>query len=256
MPSSYCIRRTLISLAYSIHYRKSLAEGTASSKAPGGEEVSVTCPPPFSPDCGLWMVWFCLKEILFCSQTKRVQTKRIYPKSKKAALQVAMACHTHTKKGYFWPFRFYLLTSFQLTMLGESVRTGVNGRLTEPQNSHCDPFPPPSAKAYSHYLFLSVQFSTQSKSHDSFDFHMTAFWEVEGGNSDRLEQRKWPIMEDELSTVPKREKRKSNEIVACFPKRVPQPPPPSPPTQQIHWSTSWGIWKLPQRQADLDFDRS
>lgn len=62
---------------------KSLAEGRASSEAQGGEKVSVACPPPFSSDCGLWLVLFCLKEIFLCSQAENIHTKRIDRKSER-----------------------------------------------------------------------------------------------------------------------------------------------------------------------------
>lgn len=52
-------------------------------------------------------------------------------------------------------------------------------------------------------------------------------------------------------------KRKVKWNCSLFTKSAPWPLPPSPPPpQQIHWSASWRMQKLPQRQADLDFHRS
>lgn len=76
-------------------------------------------------------------------------------------------------------FAIWILLFDQLSVnhVGTEGKNWINGMLMEPQTIIVTP--PPYPKAYRHCLSLTVQFSKQSQSSDSFDIHTSDFWEVE-----------------------------------------------------------------------------
>lgn len=73
------------------------------------------------------------------------------------------------KKGYFLPIWFCILTSFQLSMLGESKNLCKRDAESAPEQSQS------LSQANGHQIFSSTQFSSQNKRSDSFNFHIPNF---------------------------------------------------------------------------------
>lgn len=115
---------------------------------------------------------------------------------------------------------------------------------------------PPPSKAI-RQLFLSAQFSKQSKSSDSFDFHIPNFWELRTRQEKHwTEKTYWPMLERFNCLPVPRSKKKAKWNCSLLHKEGSQTPSSFMPTLQIHLSISWRMHQEFQRQADLNSDRT